>query len=199
MLVRDHDALRTAKAPWEVSSDVVDDRLRGLLDHARNFSLALHGAQLLYNLLLAERAERLLGWEGMDERADAQRAALGSWADELEASRPRLRAWSDRLDGFWHAVTSGGARVPPPTRDFCRSWMERALRSPAQVADADDVRQLVAARERVLKGGLAKLHSRSALESWTGRPQANDRLTYRWRNAVRIVGDIADGLGHEPT
>ena len=32
--------------------------LRELLDHARNFSEVMHGAPLLYNLVLAEQAQR---------------------------------------------------------------------------------------------------------------------------------------------
>jgi len=33
-------------------------RLREMLDHAQNFSEVLHGAPLLYNLMLAEQARR---------------------------------------------------------------------------------------------------------------------------------------------
>ena len=41
---------------WQVREDTVSDRNRSILRHAERFSGVMHGASLLYNLLLALRA-----------------------------------------------------------------------------------------------------------------------------------------------
>src|SRR5699024_4040108 len=79
-------------APWapevlDLLSPRADGELRSLLDLAERFSLHVHGANLLYNLLLAEATssdpERF-----RDDRVTHYRDALESWADETASSRP---------------------------------------------------------------------------------------------------------------
>ena len=49
---------RDSTAPWrDAAARSVDGRPRTLLEHAQAFSVVMHGAQLLYNLLLAEDYE----------------------------------------------------------------------------------------------------------------------------------------------
>ncbi len=54
-------------------------------------------------------------------------------------------------------------------------------------------RRLIDARERQLKGGLARLHNKRALENWSGSAGAY-RLGYRWSVAQTMIRDILGGL-----
>ena len=76
----------------------VDDALREQLDHGENFSQILHGAQLLYNLMLAERA----GWT---EKISEYRGLLAGWWQAVQARQEELRQW-DR-PRFWQIVYRG--------------------------------------------------------------------------------------------
>jgi hypothetical protein len=53
-------------------------------------------------------------------------------------------------------------------------------------------RELIRYRERLTKGGLARLHNERALERWSGASSLG-RLTYRWDQAKGIVMDILRG------
>ncbi|NED61463.1 hypothetical protein G3I15_11065, partial [Streptomyces sp. SID10244] len=65
--------------------------LRGTVEHARLFSLAINGAALIYNLLIAERFET---FSADDSRADEYRERLSEWADDVEADRAELTSWN---------------------------------------------------------------------------------------------------------
>src|SRR5437588_9512472 len=110
--------------PWDhVSPADLPNVLGEELEHARNFSESMHGASLLYNLMLAqekeyedlmEEYEESLAewWEGRKQRADA----LAKW------NRPR----------FWALLAAWRARVPPPSHAFVATWLS-ALRTARRV------------------------------------------------------------------
>ena len=75
-------------------------RVRNALDEARRFAVAMHGAALLYNVLLAERAEKL-GLLEHEERRDQYAAQLEEWRREVESSD--LGGWD--LNQLWTLVT----------------------------------------------------------------------------------------------
>jgi hypothetical protein len=183
--------LQGCDAPWqhprlgEMPSD-----LRTVVEQSERFSTLMYGAVLVYNLAMAE----LGAARGHQEPtvADGYRAAYQQWV--VEKVQPRLgefREW-DR-GGLWSLVSNllrGGGRG---TRDFSERWMGRALENPATALDDNVMRSLVAAREREMKGQLARLHNPRALERWSGRSGVY-QLTYRWAEAKTILQDIAAGL-----
>ena len=86
-------------------------RICGALNEARRFALLVHEAMLLYNLLLAERADEL-GLTEHDGLRDAFSTQLSDWRDEAEACD--LGAWD--LERLWTLVAEQGRPVAAPTR-----------------------------------------------------------------------------------
>lgn len=173
--------------PWQHPQFAqLPPHVREQLDHARLFSEVMHGAVLLYNLMLSEEYGNE-DWEG------GYRGELGEWASLSEERRPRLAAWD--LGRFWQIVASGGGRVTPQARAFVESWIAFCLTPGGALAATKEraSRLLVREREKSLKGALARLDNRRALELWNGAAGAAP-LDYRWPTAHRIVTDIQAGL-----
>lgn len=164
--------------------------LSDLVDLAERFSLVIQGANLLYNLLLAEAtAGKAESYQS--ERVERYRDRLAEWADQIEAIRP--------LDASDHCaigqVMTGRRRTfNSATQRFLTSWFELARR-PHAVADSDFARRLVAQRETDVKHGRARLRQGNwkALDAWRGSSGV-DRLDFRWSYARRHLQDIYDGL-----
>jgi hypothetical protein len=114
--------------------------LMGLVDHARNFSELMHGAPLLYNLVLAEQAR----W---DEGAAKYHHAFAEWSESLAERFRVFREW-DR-ERFWHLVRFANPRVSVPTFDFVNMWWDFSLSGDAaQLCDNSAARALIRERER---------------------------------------------------
>jgi hypothetical protein len=156
------------------------------LAHARNFSEAIHGAALLYNLMLAEKAVTA-------ELTEDYRKQLEEWAIRMNERKTAFISW-DRQK-FWSIVEASGQRVAPPTKLFINSWLDTAICSAKgeTVTDNEKVRRLIHERERALKNSLARLDNQRALELWTGAA-GSAQLNYRWPVTQRIISDILKGL-----
>ena len=163
--------------------------IREQLEHGRNFSEVIHGAALLYNLMLAEKAKA-------DDLIAGYRDDLRDWSAFIEQRPSALAAWD--VQRFWEIVISGNPRIPKLTRMFVDTWLRLVL-SPQAVrtmADSAPARAAVHERECFLKRGLARLDNDRALELWLGGGAAagTARLDYRWGVAERMLRDIQAGL-----
>lgn len=176
--------------PWEHPQYAeFSERVREALDHSRNFSEVIHGSALLYNLMLAELA-------GKDQLVESFHQRLAEWQRTLDERRRELASW-DRTR-FWEIVTSSGASPSSRARLFINQWLEFAISVDTVdglIAD-QGARRLIHERERALKGGLARLDCRRALEKWSGEA-GTAQLVYRWPVAQRMVDDILAGLAGE--
>jgi hypothetical protein len=177
-----------ADAPWEhpLVGELPAD-LAGQLDHARVFSELMHGAALLYNLMLAEKAES-------SEKETKYTEGLAGWAAQVVARRAQLEDW-DRQD-FWKNVLGSNRRIPGSTQSFVNAWMDLVLNSgdPSTLRDSKAARLLIEDRELRLKGPRrARLYEPRALELWRG-DAGTRRLVYRWNIVQDIVKDISAGL-----
>lgn len=183
-LVREHVAVDDIRFAWELAADL-PDTLRSQVEHGRNFSETMHGAQLLYNLLLGE----MRSW---DDRIDVYRGELDDWWQLISDRRPVLRAW-DRRE-FWRIVRQSNPRVHPKAERFIEDWIRLVLDTTdkSKVVDGLSARQRVKEREVWLKGGLARVRNERALELWNGAAGAA-QLDLRWTNARRIIADILTG------
>ena len=161
--------------------------VRDALDEARRFSVAMHGAALLYNLLLAERAEEL-GLTGHDGRRDGYMTRLDEWQEDFQAINPG--AWD--LNGLWALVAAQGRPAALPTRSFVYEWVDLARESGGRLADDDKARELIRNRERVQKRGQARLSNKRLMEQWGGA-SGSGRLNFRWPVVRRILNEIVDG------
>ena len=165
--------------------------LRNLVEIGRRFSILMFGAVLAYNLAMAEKAEEAGLRDGslVAEYRDIYRAwATGRLAADLEA----LRTW-DRAE-LWTAIERMAPGRVSRTRQFAERWITRVLQHPETAAEDSSVRTLIADRERLMKGNLARLHNQRALERWNGRSGVYE-LSYRWSEGRTLLGDISLALG----
>jgi hypothetical protein len=172
-------------------SDQISDQVL----HARNFSETIHGAALLYNLMLAEKRVGTMAvvQEAGEELVESYRAKWTRWAESLTSRASELHEWSRR--DFWALVIQANPRVPHPTRAFVDEWLDLALTpEPHWLRDLPRARNLILSRERAIKRRLARLENPDALARWN-RASGAGQLSYRWDPQVRrIVTDIQVGL-----
>ena len=156
-----------------------------MLDHAQNFSEIMHGAPLLYNLILAEQAHR-------DESVKRYRQDFAEWA---QLSLNALAYWSQwNRERFWELVRTVNPRITNPTHEFINTWWDLALAGDAaRLCDSPTARSLIRDRERRLKKNLARIDNPRAQELWTG-DSGTAQLEFRWLISQRLLGDIFDGL-----
>jgi len=158
------------------------------VDHARAFSEVIHGAALIYNLLLAEKASKK---DLIDEYVEEIR----EWSDMLEQRGNAIVAWNTSV--FWSLLRDQHVRVTRRTCAFVNDWIERVqhTKHPRILIESKEVRRLIQQREADLKKGLARLENQRALELWN-EAAGTGRLDFRWAVSRRLVNDILEGLGH---
>jgi hypothetical protein len=175
--------------PWQHPLTFsLPERLQGDLQHARNFSEAMHGAALLYNLLMArERAE--------DEWIRGYEEWFAEWAEAITSRFRELTDWYAHLNQFWQLPVFAYSNIPLPTRSFVNHWLDILFRAstPEELESNRDAANLIRSRELKLKGNRARLSNPSALKRWGGR-SGDQQLDFRWSNASVIVDDIVTGL-----
>lgn len=175
----DHPPLESASFAWDLPHITsAPEPMLELLEHGRRMSVLTEGAALLYNLMLAEES-------GQPDLTDGYRDALGAWHGELHADG-RLGAWD--LPTFWATLMRHDGRITSATRVFIEAWHTLAVRSEDPAASTA-ARDLIARRERQIKGARARIGNRSALDKWTGASGVG-RLDYRWGTSQRLLGDL---------
>lgn len=187
-LVREDAGWETTDFPWEHPSfGGFPAELRDQLRQARRFSEAMHGAAILYNLLLAYEVRN-------PELLEAYRERIEEWAAERRAeASPPAGPWPDAA--FWAMASRSGRTISARTQAFVREWVAHV----ANVAgggppDSPPARDLVLRRELEVKGSQkARLHNEAARRLWN-EGSGLGRIDYRWGNAQRILLDIHDGL-----
>ena len=158
------------------------------VNEARRFAVAMHGAALLYNVLLAERAEKL-GLSQYEGRREHFTNLLDHWCDEVEEHG--LRDWN--LDQLWALVARQGRPVSLPTRAFVTQWVSLVCGPSLQGIAGDQTAQnLIREREMRQKRGQARLTNDRLMRQWGGA-SGSGRLNYRWPVVARLLNDIADG------
>ncbi len=176
---------RKVAFPWDhPATEDLPPKPAAALTHAHNFSQLIHGAALLYNLILAEKSQ----WE---EGVDDYRFRLAAWWDQTIERADAFAQW-DR-EAFWAFLARTGARITPQTRSFVdtwRTWFDQATRIESLI-DKGAVRDLIIARERRLKGKRARIGDQRAMETWSGA-SGTGQLDYRWNRPVAgYLNDLA--------
>lgn len=173
--------------PWELDHLTEHSRiLRVRLRDSKLLAVCMHGAALLYNLMLSELQRH-------DQRTTTFRDGLERWAVDLAELERELRDW--QLDDVWRVVREQGRSLGFPTKTFIERWIQLLKRGgpDAVVNDGPDARRLVQEREEQLKRGRARLASRRHRELWGG-DSGSGRMDFRWGVTKRILADIFDGL-----
>jgi uncharacterized protein DUF6361 len=172
--------------PWDLPHRAeLPPKLREMLDHAQNFSEVMHGAPLLYNLILSEQARQKDG-------AAKYREGFAGWAQSLSERARALAQWN--RERFWELARSVNPRITAPTYEFINSWWELSLASDAVgLCNSSTARLLIRERERRLKKNLARIDNPRAQELWSG-DSGTAQLDFRWFISQRLLKDIFDGL-----
>jgi hypothetical protein len=145
----------------------------------------MHGAPLLYNLVLAEQAQRDVGVAKYRER-------FAEWADLLSKQSRAFASW--KRERFWELITAANLRISTATRDFVNTWWDLALAGNAlRLGDDRPARALIRERERRLKKNLARIDNPRALELWNGA-SGTVQLDFRWGISQQLLEDIFTGL-----
>lgn len=186
-LVRQRKIVETVEKPW-LHPDLADmpATLRPWMHDGMCYSELMHGAQLLYNMMLAEK-------RGVAEWLDQYREWLAEWAVAAEARRSIYLAW-DHVD-FWRRVRSANPRLPLAAEKFSQEWIRRVLaaRDASALMRDEGAWDQITLRERSLKGARARLQSQAHLDVWGGESGAA-ALDYRWSITRTIANDIVEGL-----
>ena len=179
----------TARYAWEDPDvAVATGRVRNALDEARRFAVAMHGAALLYNVLLAERAGKL-GLLEHEQRRDNYAAQLEEWLREVESSD--LGGWD--LNQLWTLVTEQERPAAARTLSFVTDWVALTLKRTSHgLADDPHARALIMNREVFQKRGRARLRNDRLMRQWGGA-SGSARLNFRWPVVARLLDDIARG------
>lgn len=182
--------------PWDAPQLATAPSLvQSALHHARNFSELMHGAALLYNLILADKVNqaRRTGAElAVDsDRSDEYRARLERWTALVSARADEYSAW-DRSK-FWLLVREVNPRLSQRLVLFVERWIELAVARRGDVADDAAARALVNDREVAVKRGMARVRNLRALEQWSGASGVG-QLSFRWRQGRQYAQDVIDGL-----
>ncbi len=157
---------------------------RRILRHGRLFSEAMHGAPLLYNLMLSELAAN-------EEMADENRSLYAEWTESLNV--PDLMGWNlDEL--FAIARGQGGHTITVPTEDFVRRWVALVREGPERIPDSRDARELIRRREMLLKGARSLFRNRRALEERYNGGLGLGRHNFRWPDVQVLLNDLHAGL-----
>lgn len=175
--------------PWELpAAQKMPLSMKKNLEHAKHFSFSIHGAALLYNLMLSELVNS-------DDLKVKYTEMLAEWWLSMNQLRDSLLTW-DR-DDFWKAVKSENARITERTQNFINSWLHIALTALQHNQSLEDIssanRLFIKNREFQLKKGKARLSQPKALQNWLGESGAA-QLNFRWRTTQTIVLDILSGL-----
>lgn len=154
----------------------IDDRCKLNLTKAQEFSLAMEGPHILYNILLARINQH-------DHQVELYEEEYQLWLADVLAKNlfaaDNARSWID------HVVLSG-SRVSPSARDFVIRFGQLIQ----QKGTRTQLEECISKRSKQNKGDKSYLMRKLNNEGWVGMR----RLTYRWGTARNILWDIQGGL-----
>lgn len=180
-----HRPQSDSRSAWtDAACTTAPSRAAGVLQHAHLFATIMHGAQLLYNVLLAKEGER----PGLHE---SYRSDLEQWSRDLA---PGYATWKlDELMQTLRVERGGQLPVAPAAQHFVRQWTTLVQQhDPSAIADLQEAQALIRQREKI-KGAKARLGNPRRLEAWGGQSGAG-LLTFRWATARQFATDVHEGL-----
>ncbi|WP_329108586.1 DUF6361 family protein [Micromonospora sp. NBC_01699] len=180
--------------PWsDERTDSLPEAVARVLTHARHFSEIVFGAQLLYNVLLAERAAKVLHVD-TTKLVNVLNGQLDHWFERVTKHTDAFTDWWARPEEFWATVSECGGRVRPGTRDLLQHWIGAAVLDPRAAFDDASSRSRIREQELALKGRYARLTHQTALQSWDGGSIGAAPLRYRWQTVRNLMSDLHLGL-----
>lgn len=153
---------------------------RTLVRHGAIFSSVMHGASLLYNLLLSQMREKA-------EWIDRYEARLADWQADLDMTA--VRVWSP--DAFWRAIDHPAHSIRPAAKRFVTDWLALLTSGGVAAGRMTPAARLVQDREQRLKTSQSRFANRAVRDRWTGASGA-EPLSFRWAQAKSHLRDLAN-------
>lgn len=183
--------IKDVNAAWEHPQfENFDVETQKLLNHVEFFSVIIHGAYLLYNLLLADLSEDKKACQDYEH-------SLCEWYQNLlrrDSKAFNLDNWS--LDDFWATVEKRNVsylepiRINELTKKFIETWANILKLKDPDFYKSNEVEKLIREREKRLKGARSRFTNKKALEQWGGASGVNE-LRYRWATAKQFLKDLS--------
>lgn len=176
---------------WELPLvQSLPEELQRDIYHARNFSEAIYGASLLYNLLLSRA-------KGNSELITEYSRRLEDWTSFILNRWEELNEWHGKLNDFWDLPAFFLANIPAYTKFFVENWFRIIFGGGIHSLSSNkEAEELIRDREFRLKRSRARLENKRALEMWGGA-SGDYRLDYRWFRVSIIIADILSGLARK--
>ena len=170
-------------APWDLIG--VSSQNAERLEQARIFSDLMHGAVLLYNLLLIRKAAQDKNAH-MFKNAEAETSRLEELlADWQSISRSELQVWNvDDLAALQKRT------IKRETLPFISQWQKIVLET-GDLTTSTTAQKLIIEREKYLKKSQNKdrLSNQDALRRWSGLAGMN-RMLFRWSIAHGYIKEL---------
>lgn len=180
-----------AKYPWQLvmTEHETSRELLDLLHHAKRFSIAMHGAALMYNHELARVLDNHELVRGLDKKELIERYAeqWRQWLDEQETIR--VQGWD--LAAFWKQIEV--IKPGHPVRFFVEHWVKSMPKFDQSTLDDQEVIGFIINREKAVKKHAARFANEHARKQWQGASGVG-RMTYRWPNVKQLLLDLRAGL-----
>jgi len=153
----------------------ISDTCKNILKFANEFSLAMEGPHIRYNIIIAKR-NQLNNIEKYEKEFD-------KWLKEVSQKNLFYKNCSE----VW--LSAAGKKHPKSfkskTVSFIKDW-NSLMHNNASIAELD---ALVEARAKQNKGNRSLFYKKIIKEDWIGIR----RLDYRWSSAIKILQDISEG------
>lgn len=186
-----YESSQDIDTPWDHPEfGHFDIEMQLLLHHAEFFSVLIHGAYLLYNMLLAQLSKD-------DEVSKNYEDQLCKWYLKLQYRDSKafgLDNWS--LDVFWSMIERRKVSYAEPivingmTKKFIEAWLKILKLKDPDFYKSKDVVVFIKEREKRLKGARSRFSNKKALEQWGGASGVNE-LRYRWSTAKQFLKDLS--------
>lgn len=156
------------------------EKLFNQIKHAHFFADTIYGAHLLYNLMLSQKDENT-----NNELEEKYLKLVNDWKVDIKDQKKHLKAWD--LEGFWLIVGVNDIKL----KSFIKNWYDIILneRYLDEIENNSYVRELIAQREKLIKGNRARLFNQTYLEKWGGASSVS-KLDFRWNIANNFIRDI---------
>lgn len=153
----------------------IDESCKLTLIKAQEFSLAMEGPHILYNILVARTHQQ-------DQHVELYEKEFQTWLRDVRAKKlfaaDKVRSWIDHL-----ALPE--TKIPPSARDFVINFGKLI----AQKGTRAELEECISKRAKQ-KGDKSYLVRKPKSDGWLGLR----RLNYRWGTARHILEDIQGGL-----
>ena len=170
-------------------TDELPPQLKDTVRVAQKFAVAIHGASLTYNHILARKTQRLKQEQSLEQ-------FYAQWIAEwfTETQDLGVPTAQEQLE-LWELVNRTNRTLSRNTISFIEDWFSavNSAQRPEDLFTSQTVIERITVRERQKKGARARLKpgNRQALDAWSGAA-GTGRYNFRWNYVVQHLQDLYD-------